>query len=74
MKREKVQRLIRDVVEAREAMPSRPVTIDSLEIDFDTREVLFRGRLIKVEPGMVLSIPLLSTDRLVVGAVGTKVI
>jgi hypothetical protein len=64
MKPEKMRRIVEDVLAARAALPDRPVTFDTLVIDFDKRTVRFRGRTITVDHAAV-SFPMLNTDHMV---------
>jgi hypothetical protein len=72
MKRKKLRRLVEDVLAARDAVPERPITFDTLSIDFEARTVALRGRTITVDnPG--IDIPMLSSDRLIITNSGTLV-
>ena len=67
MKRQKVdfiREIIEETLDMRDAFPGSPVTIDTLEIDFQSRRVHFRGRTINAGTDY-LNIPIIGTDRLI---------
>jgi len=65
MKRAKMRRLVEEVLDARRAIPERPITFDTLSIDFEERTFTIRGNKVRVDARAV-DIPLLSTDRLII--------
>lgn len=66
MKARKVQRIIEATLEA-ERLHAAAVSYDSIEILWDERVVIIRGRRISVPVDMArMSIPVISTDRVIV--------
>lgn len=74
MKREKLRSLIHDVLAERAAIPDRPITVDTLTVDFVSRKVTFRGQTIYPKEGQAISYAVLSTGHLIVTKDGSDVI
>lgn len=71
MKRTRLVRIVREVLDARDFATNESVTFDQLVIDFSARTVTVRGRTIQVKPDYDrVSIPVMSTTSLVVTDIG----
>ncbi len=74
MKREKLRGLIREVLTEREALGHRPMTYDTLSVDFQKRTVRFHGRTIGPIREKAVEFPVLSIDRIIITKDGSDVL
>jgi hypothetical protein len=72
MKRAKVRELVADVLDARDALPERPITVRTLTVDFEKRTVSVDGRVYGPIETAGFSIPLLDSTYVVMPSRSTE--